>query len=332
MEAPKAFDEVVLKIKENGAPFTLRFSLQSSSLCVNITEDDSVPSINYFSKFNLSDLKEHNRYFRMFDSLEQLMPEIKNLCDEGKVKIKKDKTSVKVFLAVPLSSLGDVALDVAQAEMDQKQVIADLCQKVNELNKEIKLLKIQTCLVPDEKLDNNLKSENILLNEEETNMVKDWILKRMKSEGKKVEMTRLYKLKNINGDSYSTFHSYCNGKNYTLTLIRTSRGYRCGGFITQSWSSSGNYITDKNAFLFSLEFKEMYPVNIDGTNAIYDNGSYCPTFGNGHDLYIANGCSSNYSSYCNFPYAYYGTKQRCLTGGVYNFKVDDMEVYQIKIV
>ena len=66
MEAPKAFDEVVLKLKENGTPFTLRFSIQSSSLLVNITEDDSVPSINYSSKFNLSDLKEQNRYFRMF--------------------------------------------------------------------------------------------------------------------------------------------------------------------------------------------------------------------------------------------------------------------------
>ena len=150
MEAPKAFDEVVLKLKENGTSFTLRFSIQSSSLCVNITEDDSIPSINYSSKFNLSDLKEQNRYFRMFDSLEQLMPEIKNLCDQEKVKIKKEKTLVKVFLAVPLSVLGEVALEVSQAEMDQKQVIADLCQKVNELNKEIKLLKIQTSLVSDE--------------------------------------------------------------------------------------------------------------------------------------------------------------------------------------
>ena len=216
MEAPKAFDEVVLKLKEKGIPFTLRFSIQSSALCVNITEDDSVPSINYFSKFNLSDLKEHNRYYRMFDSLEQLMPEIKNLCDQEKVKIQKEKTLVKVFLAVPLSSLGDVALEVTKAEMDQKQVI--------------KLLKTQSNLISDEKLDINLKSKDILVNEEEKNMVKDWILKAMKSEGKKVEMQLLYKLK-TQGDNY--FHNYCNNKENTLTLVRTTKGYRCGGFTTQ---------------------------------------------------------------------------------------------------
>ena len=328
MEAPKAFDEVVLKLKEKGIPFTLRFSIQSSALCVNITEDDSVPSINYFSKFNLSDLKEHYRYFRMFDSLEQLMPEIKNLCDQEKVKIQKEKTLVKVFLAIPLSSLGDVALEVTQAEMDQKQVITDLCQKVNELNKEIKLFKTKSNLISDEKLDINLKSKDILVNEEEKNMVKDWILKAMKSEGKKVEMQLLYKLK-TQGDNY--FHNYCNNRENTLTLVRTTKGYRCGGFTTQKWSSRGSYVNDKNAFLFSLEFKEMYPINNDGINAIYDSSDRQATFGNGHDLYIANSCSQNYSSTCNFPYAYHGLKQRCLTGGVYNFKVDDMEVYQIKI-
>ena len=164
--------------------------------------------------------------------------------------------------------------------MDQKQVIADLCQKVNELNKEIKLLKTQTNLVSEEKLDINLKSKDILLNEEEKNMVCDWILKTMKSQGKKVEMTLLYRL-TTNGDSYNSFHGYCNGKGYTLTLVRTSKGYRCGGFISQSWGSTNNYIQDKNAFLFSLEFKEMYPINVDGTNAIYDHSSYGPTFGSG---------------------------------------------------
>ncbi len=327
----KTFDEIVLKLKEKETPFTLRISNQSSSLCVNVTEDDSVPSINYYSKFNLSDLKDKNRYFRMFDSLEQLMPEIKGLCDQEKVKLNKEKNSIKVILSIPLNLLGEVSLDVPQAEMDQKQVIADLCQKVNELNKEIKLLKIQSNLISDEQLDLNLKSKDIFLNEEEKNMVNNWILKRMKSEGKKVEMVLLYKL-TCHGDSSGTFHSYCNGKGNTLTLVRTTKGYRFGGFTAISWASRGNYVNDVNAFLFSLEFKEMYLVNIDGTNAIYDSSDRLSTFGNGHDIYIANNCSQNYSSYCNFPYAYHGLKQRCLTGGVYNFKVNEMEVYQIKIV
>ena len=137
----KTFDEIVLKLKEKEATFTLRISNQSSSLCVNVAEDESVPSINYSSKFNLSDLKDKNRYFRLFDSLEQLMPEIKGLCDQEKVKIRKERNLIKVILSIPLNSLGEVSLDIPQAEMDQKQVIADLCQKVNELSKEINYIR-----------------------------------------------------------------------------------------------------------------------------------------------------------------------------------------------
>ena len=198
----------------------------------------------------------------------------------------------------------------------------------NDLRKQIKLIG-SNAIISEEQLKKNLESNNILLNEEEKNMVNNWILKQMKSEGKKIGMTLLYKLKN-HGDAASTFHSYCNNKGYTLTLIRNTKGYRCGGFISKSWSSCGNYVNDPNAFLFSLDYKEQY-FPYEGNNAFYDNSSYGPTFGNGHDLYISNNCSSNYSSYCNFPYAYSGTKARVLSGGYYCFKVHEIEVYQINI-
>jgi hypothetical protein len=138
-------------------------------------------------------------------------------------------------------------------------------------------------------------------------------------------MNLLYKL-TVDGDAASTFHSRCNSKGATLTLIRTSKGYRSGGYTTISWSSRGNYANDPNAFLFSLDLKEQYFTS-EGTNAVYDNGSYGPTFGNGHDLYIANNCSQNYSSYCNFPYAYSGFKARVLSGGFYTFKVNETSEY-----
>lgn len=221
----------------------------------------------------------------------------------------------------------EVYLTIKQAEIDPKQMIADLCSTVNELKKEIKLLK--TTQIPEEKLKENLNSKEIFLNDDEKKLVHRWILKRMKSEGKKVEMTLLYKLK-THGASASTFHSYCNNKGYTLTLIRNTKGYRCGGFLSQSWSSSNSYIKDPIAFLFSLEYKEQY-LPYDGTNAIYDHSGYGPTFGN-YDLYIADNCNQNNSSYCNFPYVYAGGKARCLTGGWYNFRVDEIEVYKINII
>ena len=80
---------------------------------------------------------------------------------------------------------------IPQTEADSKQIIADLCSTVNELRKQIKTLSISN--TSEEQLAKNLKSKDILLNDEEKKMVCDWILKQMKSEGKQIKMNLLYK-------------------------------------------------------------------------------------------------------------------------------------------
>ena len=333
MEAPKPKitsenneTKFKLKDKENDISYNLSFLIEKDSLIINIDEEDSLPTINYNEKFTLNDLVKQSSFFKLFNSFEEFIPEIKNLFGQNKITIKKEKSKIILIFSLPLKVIEEVYLCIPQSESDSKTIIKELCSTINELRKQIKSI---SYTISEEQLAKNLKSKDILLNEEEKKMICDWILKQMKSQGKKIEMKLLYKL-TTHGDSASTFHSYCNSKGYTLTLVRTNKGYRCGGFTSQSWSSSGSNIDDQNAFLFSLDYKEQYFTN-DGKNAIYDNSSYGPTFGNTHDLYIANGCSQNYSSYCDFPYAYSGVKPRILSGGFYNFKVNEMEVYQIII-
>ena len=116
-------------------------------------------------------------------------------------------------------------------------------------------------------------------------MIFNWILTKVNPEKKNIKMTLLYK-STKDGDSASTFHSKCDYQGNTLSLIRNTKCFRCGGFTTQSWNSSGSVLEDDNAFLFSLDYKECY-FNYDGKNASYDNSGYGPTFRNGNDLLIA---------------------------------------------
>ncbi len=39
-------------------------------------------------------------------------------------------------------------------------------------------------------------------------------------------------------------------------------------------------------------------------NSAYNNKSYGPTFGGGHDFYLSDLCNNNKSSYSNFPHGY----------------------------
>ena len=194
---------------------------------------------------------------------------------EDKVSLQKENTKVILKIALPLKIIEEVFLTIPQGEVDQQKVINDLCSTVNELRKKIKSL---TIYISQEQLKKNLESKDILLDEEEKKMVCDWILKQMASEGKKVEMTLLYRLTRDN-DSSSTFHNKCNNQGPTLSLIRNTKGYRCGGFTSKSWcnyyNSYSTYTQDSNAFLFSLDYKEQY-FNYDGQNALYDYSGLGP--------------------------------------------------------
>ena len=245
VEIKKTYEPIFVKIKENDISYTIKFTVENNALVINVSEDETNPMINYSSKYLLKDLEGYNKYFKMFESFEDLMPELKKLCEEKekRIKIKKNRRTIILTLLLRREIDNEAHLTIPLAEMDDHQVIVDLCSTVNELNKKIKLLGINQ--IPEEQLEKNLQSKDIILNEEEKKMLYDWILrkrdtmlKKMNFQGKKAEVNLklLYKATN-HGDSSYNFHNYCDNKGATLTLIRNTKGFRFGGFTTQNWSN-----------------------------------------------------------------------------------------------
>ena len=98
------------------------------------------------------------------------------------------------------------------------------------------------------------------------------------------------------------------------------------------------YHYDSQAFLFSLVNKPGWaPVKLPqtGTHSIHDCSSYGPTFGGGHDIYIATYASSSSSSYINLGYQYsspsgysYGsTFTQTFLASTYRFTPDEVETF-----
>lgn len=66
------------------------------------------------------------------------------------------------------------------------------------------------------------------------------------------------------------------------------------------------------------------------THAMYGNNTYGPTYAGNHDLYIANKCNVNSSSYTHLGYSYEGSgSPHQLNGGTKSFKVVDYEVWKV---
>jgi len=102
-------------------------------------------------------------------------------------------------------------------------------------------------------------------------------------------------------------------------------------------------LSSSTAFIFSLVNKPGWgPVTFrppgkygSYQDAIYDHSSYGPTFGSGHDIYIAPYASSNTNSYSNFGHGYSppaghnccNSFTQSFLAGSYNFQPDEVEVF-----
>ena len=113
-------------------------------------------------------------------------------------------------------------------------------------------------------------------------MLHDW-LKEDDSDG---AFTLLYR-RSRDGHSGLAFHSKCENKGPTLTIIETTCGRVIGGYTNTSWSSGVGYCKANKAFLFALSGSnipspcKMKLKNANDSKAIWDIPSFCPTFGGG---------------------------------------------------
>ena len=113
-------------------------------------------------------------------------------------------------------------------------------------------------------------------------------------------------------------------------------------YFKLGYSCSWQY--DSAAFLFSLVNKLGWqPLKLDQTGqysyyrsySIYSCSSYGLTFGNGHDIYIANNAASNTNSYSDLGhtysppagYSYTSSFSRSFLAGSYYFRPDEVEVF-----
>jgi len=132
------------------------------------------------------------------------------------------------------------------------------------------------------------------------------------------------------GMNATKFHEFCNNKGATITIIKSKHGKIFGGFMPDAWASKNAYINTTKSWLFSLTAKAKYVMNDPTTYAQYggyDYSTYGPTFGGGHDIYLATDFGNNTTNYCN-RHSYNFPDNTTLTGG-YNFQVEEIEVFSI---
>eukprot|EP00586_Coscinodiscus_wailesii_P010113 CAMPEP_0172490414 /NCGR_PEP_ID=MMETSP1066-20121228/20820_1 /TAXON_ID=671091 /ORGANISM="Coscinodiscus wailesii, Strain CCMP2513" /LENGTH=605 /DNA_ID=CAMNT_0013258867 /DNA_START=47 /DNA_END=1864 /DNA_ORIENTATION=+ len=140
------------------------------------------------------------------------------------------------------------------------------------------------------------------------------------------------------GWNASSFHEKCDDNGSTITLIKSTDGYVFGGYADVPWSSSGDFAESSKSFIFALTWAngdapiKMVQIEPNVSEAICQVASYGPTFGEGHDIYVADNPNSNSNSFVSIGATYIcpeGQSSDFITGSE-NFKVQEMEVFAIR--
>jgi hypothetical protein len=164
------------------------------------------------------------------------------------------------------------------------------------------------------------------------------VLKLFGEKTKKLELKLLWR-GTKDGFDAAVFHTRCDNKGPTLTVCK-ARGVNniFGGYHEGSWSQNGTY-SPAESWIFSMNNKHGKTCKFlaNNTNHAYLSAGYGPTWGGGHDLHInaSMTSNSNYSNPSTYTRAAPGFPQvsfdNSVMAGAYNFTVEEIEVFTVKV-
>ena len=303
----------------------------------------------YKAELTLDELYKLNNLLRGFQSIESIFTDFFQNFDESKIIFKKEDNKIIVtFIIEFMGNKKEAKISLTPEKPDLNVTVMKLCDKVKEIDllktefeNKIKELEKENpnlkenfelynkVFLPTEEIK-RLKSINIdshILKIYEINLIEKGVQKNLK---KKINKYTLLFRASRDGYSASNFHSKCDGKSNTVTLVETMTGRRFGGFTDDQWDQSSSYKTGPNGFIFSLDNNEIY-YKKNNQNNIYCNSSYGPTFGGGHDFCICDNCCSSNNSYDNSGNCYETNGKKNALAGSYYFLVRDYEVFQLEL-
>ena len=294
-------EPIIISTEKN--KIKIDISYNESSIAINIEELNSFPINQFYLFISFEELKKINKYFQYFDSSDEFIKTFKESIKNNSIKILVEGKKCEIEILNPiLNSKFHLNIPIKEKTVQDElggiiPIIMELQKKVEKLEKENEELKKKILefelkfqefeKVKEKTIKNNefFEDSKIITKKEE----KDLILAYLPKKPNKV--TLIYDSK-IYGDSAKIFHSQCDGKSPTLYIIKSQKGYKFGGYISQPWKSNNSYTQDNEAFVFSLNLKKKYILQ-NPKEAFYGNPDWGPVMRGGIYIDIYNCCEKN---------------------------------------
>jgi hypothetical protein len=180
-------------------------------------------------------------------------------------------------------------------------------------------------------------ASDILADDDHKLLLEGWVAESKPDLDTEVTLSLLYR-GSRDGFRAADFHAKCDGKDATVTIVKSTEGCIFGGYSDQSWERKDyySYKSSSRAFLFSIvNSAGLAPMKLPLTGksnnkAVYCCCSYGPAFG---DLGIHDKCNikKNFSSRLGLTYTLPpGQDKKTFLAGSYPFLVAEIEVFAVQ--
>ena len=242
----------------------LIIKFNDKSVSFSVIQSSSLLQKDYEVNLTLEQLYKINKFFINFENINDLVDWIINSLKQKNSNIKFNNNKCFIEMLNPISNKS-FQLILNSKEKDLNSRVNNLEQIIIEQNKTITLMeerlkKLESIIIEYNELKKKNEEKKVklfieseIINNEEESLLLSWL-------PKKPNKVTLLLNSNKDGDSTKTFINKCNGKCPTLAIIKTTNGYKFGGYTTQIWKADET--KDNNAFVLHL---------IKGKNIIINN-------------------------------------------------------------
>ena len=341
-------------ISDKNNSFSITFKNLVSSIEIYAYFQDEILKRIYNHKFTLDSLKKNNKYFTLFESIDEIYDDLILLLDKNQTKILEDTNFISISIPIESLKIKEILFVINELEkhdnekmqeifsliLEMKNENKKLNEEIKKLNEENKNLKEQLKIyIPyleeykkkcDDKKQNkiirNLESKIIDENEKYNITLKNWINPKLK-----IKAQLLYRTSR-DGEEYSTFHKLCDNQGPTIVLAKLTDGNILGSYTPLDWETkTSGWKSDPNMFVFSLTENQKAMKK----QSTYNYGIYC------HQNY---GPESNFLAFqskhkmkepmLRIEDKEYTINTQILAPGKQNgsfYKADEVEVFKIMI-
>ncbi len=293
MEAPMPtkMEEKKLQFKNNqGKTIEVKMYIKDKNIHFKTELNENKLNKRYFSSnYSLNTLKEKNKFFFLYENINDIIKQIESFVNEKLSNFILESNKINLIIPTHMQVAPEIKIELSEEEKDLSTKVNELneyilnTEKTNENNisllikenKEMKeliniLLKenkemkesIKSIKKNSDNIMNYIKNKEGILDEKYFDKIKEWI----GGDKDKIKFQLIFNLNNIRTGQNEAYNNACNINAPAIFIFITENNSIFGAYCPRYNCSDGNWISDTNAFIFSLNLNKKYPAKKSGDN------------------------------------------------------------------